>query len=106
MEEMELSCFQIISNAGGAKSKYFAALAAVKADKFQQAQALIVEADEIFHVAHSSHANLIQKEARGESVIVSLLLAHAEDQLMSAEMCKEFVLEFIDLFKNYALVKK
>lgn len=43
------------------------------------------EGKEFFVKGHEAHAGLIQKEAAGEKTNVSLLLMHAEDQLMSAE---------------------
>lgn len=44
------------------------------------------EGKEFLIQGHSVHASVIQKEAAGEKTETSLLLIHAEDQLMSAEM--------------------
>ena len=49
---------------------------------------------------HEVHAQLIQKEAAGEKTPVSLLLLHAEDQMMGAEQFKTMALEMIDLYKR------
>lgn len=106
MEEMELTCFQIISFAGTAKAKLLEALQVAKQHDYEAANIMCTEADEAFMEAHEVHAKLIQQEAAGRSVLMTLLLTHAEDQLMSAETTKEFVLEFINLFQNYKLVKK
>ena len=38
---------------------------------------------------HHAHASLIQKEASGDKVEPSLIIMHAEDQMMSAEMYKD-----------------
>lgn len=99
MEEKELVSFQIITHAGGAKSKCFEAMKAAKNGQFELAEVLINEAQENFLEAHKVHATLIQKEANGESVLMTLLLSHAEDQLMNAEMSKDMALEFINVYK-------
>lgn len=106
MEEMELTCFQIISHAGTAKAKLLEALHLAKQGEVEACNALVQEADEVFIHAHEVHAKLIQQEASGDPVVMSLLLTHAEDQLMGAETTKDFVLEFINLFTNYTLVNK
>jgi PTS system cellobiose-specific IIA component len=100
MEEMELISFQIISTVGTAKSMYMEAIQAAKAGDFKKANQLIVDGTEIFLEGHKAHAGLIQKEANGENVQFSLLLMHAEDQLMTTEMFKLVAVEFIELYQN------
>ncbi|TGY66156.1 PTS lactose/cellobiose transporter subunit IIA [Dubosiella muris] len=85
MENMELVCFQIISNVGMAKSAYVEAIQLAEKGEHEKAQAKMKEGKEFFVKGHEAHASLIQKEAAGEKTNVSLLLMHAEDQLMSAE---------------------
>ena len=52
------------------------------------------------------HTQLIQKEANNEAVTPTLLLIHAEDQLMNAEISREYLLEIIALQKEVAQLKK
>ena len=85
MENMELICFQIISNVGMAKSAYVEAIQLAEKGDFDTAGTRMKEGKEFFVKGHEEHAGLIQKEAAGEKTNVSLLLMHAEDQLMSAE---------------------
>lgn len=54
----------------------------------------------MFQEGHRSHASLIAKEAKGEVVEFSLLLVHAEDQLMSAEAFKILSEEFISVYER------
>ena len=49
---------------------------------------------------HRAHASLIQKEAEGEQTAFSLLLMHAEDQLMTTETLKIITEEFIDIYQD------
>ncbi|EOS59302.1 hypothetical protein C815_02280 [Firmicutes bacterium M10-2] len=86
MKNNELICFQLISNAGMAKSAFVEAIRAAEEEKFELANQKMSEGKEFLIQGHTVHASVIQKEAAGEKTETSLLLIHAEDQLMSAEM--------------------
>lgn len=115
MEGMELICFQIIAASGGAKSAFIAAIDAAKKGDFEEA-ARQMEAGEEFmnqgageefmNQGHEPHAQLIQKEAAGESNPISLLLIHAEDQMMGAEQFKVLAEETIGVYKVLADLQK
>jgi len=100
MEGMELISFQIIAAVGTAKSMYIEAIQAAKKGDFDEADQLIKEGAEVFLDGHKAHASLIQKEASGEKVDFSLLLMHAEDQLMNAETTKLMAVEIIELYRT------
>ena len=100
MEELELAAFQIISAVGTARSCYIEAIQKAKKGDFDGAKKLIDEGDEMFIEGHHAHAELLKKESEGQTNIISLLIIHAEDQLMSAEGFKTVALEFIDLYKR------
>ncbi len=100
MEGLELIAFQIISAVGTARSSYIEAIQRAKAGDFDGAEALIKEGDEMFVEGHHAHAGLLQQEAEGGKTL-SLLILHAEDQLMSAEGFKTIALEFIDVYKKF-----
>lgn len=86
--DMEVLCMQMIVDAGSAKSDYMEALQAVKAG------------DEQYAAGHEQHAKLVQQEAAGDPVTMSLLLTHVEDQMMSTETVKLMVTELIDLYRK------
>ncbi|MGX8834141.1 PTS lactose/cellobiose transporter subunit IIA [Amedibacillus sp. YH-ame6] len=94
---MELLCFQLISAAGSARSFYIEALQEAKVGHIDEMNQCIQQGDEAFLEGHKVHGELIAKEANGEACQVSLLLVHAEDQLMSAESFKILILELIEL---------
>ena len=100
MEEMELICFQIISAVGTARSSYIEAIQEAKKGNFERAEELIKEGAEVFVQGHHAHFKLIQQEASGQAVIPTLMLMHAEDQLMSADSFKIIAEEFIEVYKN------
>ncbi len=100
MEGLELVCFGIISNVGAARSMYINAITLAKEGKFEEARAEIEAGNVYFIDGHKSHMQLIQQECAGESVTVTILLMHAEDQLISAESFKILSSEMIDLYER------
>ena len=54
----------------------------------------------LFEKLNIPHGKLIKREASGEKLDFSLILVHAEDQLMSADAFKILAQEFIDVYKR------
>lgn len=100
MQDLELIAFQIISNVGSARSAFVNAIRAAKAGDFARAEKLIEEGETDFLAGHKAHQQLLTDEAAGTAAPVTLLLAHAEDQFMSAEAFKILAREFIDLYQR------
>jgi PTS system cellobiose-specific IIA component len=100
MEGIELISFKIISAVGEARSNYIEAIREAKKGDFEKADALIEEGSKIFIEGHHAHSELIQQEAGGNPVVPTLMLMHAEDQLMSADAFKIIAQEFIDVYRN------
>ncbi|MGT2784887.1 PTS lactose/cellobiose transporter subunit IIA [Streptococcus merionis] len=100
MDGLELVAFQIISSVGTARSCYIEAIQEAKNGNFDTAHSLIKEGEENYVTGHHAHAELIQKEANEENIPFSLILMHAEDQLMSAEAFKIIAEEFIEIHQQ------
>ena len=100
MDGIELIAFEIISNVGMAKSLAIEALRDVREGKYDEAEKKMNEASEYLLKGHHAHTSLIQKEASGEKVEFSLIIMHAEDQMMSAETIKSLVEEMIEMYKD------
>ena len=100
MEGIELTCFQIISFTGTARSIYIEAIEEAKKGNIDKAREMIKEGDDTFNQGHEIDAKMIQDEASGNGIAVSILLVHAEDQLMSAEEFKILANQFIDLYEK------
>lgn len=99
-EQLHLSCFEIISQVGMARSCYVEAMDLACTGKIEEACVKAEEGNEFFTAGHSVHSELIMKAAQGESVPVDLLLVHAEDQLMGAEDFKILTERFIVMAKH------
>lgn len=90
----------LITYSGMAKSCYMEALACAKQGKFEEAELRIEEGDRHFVEAHHGHGELLAAEMSTEEPQTSLLMTHAEDQLMGAETLKMVILELIDIHKK------
>lgn len=106
MEEMEMICFQMISSVGMAKSSYVEAMRAAAKGSFEEAAEKIKEGDEFYAKGHDAHADLIAQEANGNPVQISLILMHAEDQMMSTETIRLMAEENIKLYQKLAEIEK
>ena len=98
MEGLELIAFEIISNVGMAKSLAIEALRVVRSGNYAEGEERLSEAAKYLTEGHHAHTSLIQKEAAGEKT-ESLMLMHAEDQMMSAEVIKSLAEEMIEMYK-------
>lgn len=93
IEELSNVAMEIIAYAGSAKSYYLTALQKYKEYEEKEGKELIIKGDEAILIAHQSHAKLLAKEMQENNPQISLLLTHAEDQLMGAETIRILVEE-------------
>jgi PTS system cellobiose-specific IIA component len=100
MDNMEMVAFNIISNVGMAKSLAMESLREVRKGNYKLAEQKMEEAEKFLVEGHHAHAELIQKEAAGEKLEFSLIILHAEDQMMSAETIKDLAKEMIAMYKE------
>jgi PTS system cellobiose-specific IIA component len=99
-EKLEEIAMMIISNSGAARSQSFEALNEAKKGNFDEADKLLKSADNYLHTAHESHRELLKMDAMGEVENMGVLLAHAQDHLMSSTLAKELIKEIICLYKK------
>lgn len=99
-EELEEQIFEIISNVGAAKSSFIEAINEAKKGNIARARAMVDEGGEFFIAGHRVHHALLKKEMSGDPVVVSLIVLHAEDQIMAADSFKTISTAFIDLYEQ------
>lgn len=104
--DLEMLCFEIISNVGSAKSKYIEAMKFAKNGQIAEAKAKIKEGEDFYYKGHLAHSKFVELDANDELPNTRLILAHAEDQLMSSETVKIMANEFIYLYENFDLKRK
>ncbi|MFA6940555.1 MAG: PTS lactose/cellobiose transporter subunit IIA [Clostridiaceae bacterium] len=100
MEGLELLCFQLISAAGTARSCNIEAIQEAKKGNFEKAEELMKEGKSQFLNAHDVHNKLLQQKTSEGNMSGSILVMHAEDQLMSAEMFQILAKEFIYTYQR------
>lgn len=94
-EELEMIIFSIVGNAGEAKSLAHEALAASFDGNFEKSDKLMKDAEAAILRAHNVQTDLIQKEADGQHVEVTMLFVHAQDHIMTAISEKELIKKMI-----------
>lgn len=100
MKKTDEISFEMIAKNGAARSIFIEALRWADKGEFHEAEILMKEGEAMLVEAHEIHGELITSVARGEEVIMDLLLVHAEDQMMAAEMFKLLSREFISIHKR------
>ena len=58
------------------------------------------DGDENFSQAHGAHLHVLQEEMNTQEPQITMLLAHAEDQLMAAETIKTLIQEMTLLLES------
>lgn len=98
-DEKYTAAFELIMNAGNAKSKAMMAIEAAREFDFEEAEKYLKEAEADMRKAHQAQFDMIQEEANGNPVDVHIILVHAQDHLTMAIMAKDNAEEFINLYK-------
>ncbi len=99
MNSEELA-FQLISIAGDGMGLYFKALEEAKKGNFKESDTLYKKGSEAVKKAHKIQSSALFNEAKGEKLEMNVLLVHAQDHLMNCILAKEFIREFIELYKR------
>ena len=98
MNELQMTCFEIISYVGTAKSMYINAVQKAKEGDF--------DGDEAYNGGHDVHMGLLKKEANGErNGEAPLILLHAEDQMAGTETMRVMATELIEVHKLLQALK-
>ena len=99
MEQLEMKIMNIIINAGDCKNHAYMALSKVNEGEYEECDKEIQLSNEALSKAHDAQTEMLQKEAAGEKVDLSLLFIHAQDHLMTAISEKNLIEQIIDLRK-------
>ncbi|MFW2491221.1 PTS lactose/cellobiose transporter subunit IIA [Clostridium chromiireducens] len=98
---MDQIIMELVVNGGNARSKSMAAIKAARGGDFELAKEKLKEANEALNKAHDFQTSLIQKEAAGESVGISLLMVHAQDHLMNAMTIRDLAKEMVSMCEEF-----
>lgn len=90
----------LIVHSGEARSYAMEAIQLAKTGNIKGAKDLIEKSAVQLGEAHKSQTALIQGEAGGNKIEISLLLIHAQDHLMTTMTLKDLANEIVDLYKK------
>lgn len=99
MDQLEMAIMNIIINAGDCKNHAYMALNMVNEGKYEEVEKEMELANEALGKAHDAQTEMLQKEAAGEKIELSVLFVHAQDHLMTAISEKNLIEQIIDLRK-------
>lgn len=105
-EDKYAVAFELIMNAGNAKSTALMAIEAARDFDFEEADRLLKEAEVDMRKAHQAQFDMIQEEANGNPIEVNIVLVHAQDHLTMAMMARDNAEEFINLYKMIKELKE
>ena len=98
--EEETICLELITHAGEGRAAAYAALSAAKQGDYAQATASMHASEQQLAAAHAAQTRLLAGEAQGVGMAPSLLLVHAQDQLMTAITERTLIGELIELHRR------
>lgn len=99
MDQLEMAIMNIIINAGDCKNHCYMALGMVNEGNYEDAEGEMKLANEALGRAHDAQTEMLQKEAGGEKIELSLLFVHAQDHLMTAISEKNLIEQIMELRK-------
>ncbi|GAA3808246.1 PTS lactose/cellobiose transporter subunit IIA [Cellulomonas soli] len=100
MDEEYAIAFELISQAGDARSSAMLALRAARQGDLPEAWRLLAAAESSLGAAHQRQTELVQSEARGERVPVNIILVHAQDHLTSAMTVRDLAEELVHVYER------
>nr|WP_119318264.1 PTS lactose/cellobiose transporter subunit IIA [Companilactobacillus formosensis] len=102
MDESEKKVMGLISSSGESRSKAFEALQKVHDRDYAEAHKLLQESKDLDVEAHNIQTKMIQDELGSEDkkTEVTLLMAHAQDHYMTAQLARDLIDELINIFES------
>ncbi len=97
--DMEQIVMGLIISSGEAKAYVYEALEMAKQGKYDESEELMEKANEVIDQTHNLQTSLLQREASGDKVEISILFVHAQDHLMTTITEKNLINEIIELRK-------
>ncbi|WP_165006164.1 MULTISPECIES: PTS cellobiose transporter subunit IIA [unclassified Enterococcus] len=99
-ETLQVISFDIILHSGNARTLIHEAFAAMREEKYEQAERKLQEADEEILEAHKSQTNLLKEYAGGTKIEMEIIMVHAQDHLMTTMTLLEVAREMSYLYQR------
>lgn len=96
--KFENEIFELISHTGEARANIFNSLEESRVKNLAKSEEFMKLADEKMVEAHNMQTRLIQEDIQADGIDVSLLMVHAQDQLMTAMSEQYLVKKMIEMY--------
>lgn len=101
VSDTQNNAMQIIVKAGDGRSRLLQAVTDIENGDFTAARFKLESAGDAIREAHTLHTEMIRDEARGNTPVYSMLLAHAQDALMTAYSEYRVLQRLLPTLENY-----
>lgn len=95
----ERALMDLIIHGGNARSLAMSAMQAARERDFEKADELLSNCETELNAAHNGQTDLLQQEAQGNGIKISMLTIHAQDHLMNAITVKDLAKEMVNVYK-------
>lgn len=99
-DKIEEICMQLITYAGVAKSSYVQAMYEKRNGKGENALKLLKEGQKAYSQCHKIHQKMFTEKYKLDDSMKTILLMHAEDQMMSCETIYIMASELIECYSR------
>lgn len=96
--EKEMEIMSLITHSGEARSYAIEAIQEAKEGNMEAAMESMKKSEEELQGAHNTQTALIQAEAGGEKIEMSLLMVHAQDHFMTSMTLQQMAKEIVELY--------
>ncbi|CEN27998.1 MAG: PTS cellobiose transporter subunit IIA [Lactococcus sp.] len=88
-ETLQVIAFELILHSGNARTLIHEAYDLMEANDFTGADKKLAEANDELVLSHHAQTALLQDYAKGEEIIIEIIMVHAQDHLMTTMTLKE-----------------
>ncbi|TKI06003.1 PTS lactose/cellobiose transporter subunit IIA [Martelella alba] len=101
-DDAEQTVMELLIHAGDARSGAMGAIASARNRRWREAETQMEESRQAARRAHAIQTRLIGLDEGSGKIPVNLILAHAQDHLMTTMLCQDMAQEFIWLHRRLA----
>lgn len=110
-QKFEQQIMELIVNAGQCRSLLMQAIQKAKLSFFEEAEALIQQAERSLQQAHKQQTGFIAMDEGEGKLPITIILVHAQDHIMNAVLLLDLAKEIIAIYqklesKNYKIVNR
>lgn len=99
-EELQVAAFNIILHSGTARTSVHEAFAKMREGAYEEADAILDQANEEILEAHHAQTKLLQDYASGVDIKIEIIMVHAQDHLMTTMTLHEVAREMLVLYQK------